>query len=85
MVYREKLFGVMYHDNRLLSSDFKSFIIKIYNEYAEIIKQKSNEKVELHPDALKRIKKCRAMLEKKIEAGLGQTVVYTSSAVGNLG
>ncbi len=27
-----------------------------------------NEKVELHPDALKRIEKCRAMLEKKIEA-----------------
>ncbi len=28
-----------------------------------------NEKVELHPDALKRIIACRAMLEKKIEAG----------------
>ena len=27
-----------------------------------------NEKVELHPDALERIKACRAMLEKKIEA-----------------
>ena len=27
-----------------------------------------NEKVELHPDALERIKRCRAMLEKKIEA-----------------
>jgi histidine ammonia-lyase len=27
-----------------------------------------NEKVKLHPDALKRIKKCRGMLEKKIEA-----------------
>jgi histidine ammonia-lyase len=27
-----------------------------------------NKKVELHPDALGRIKKCRAMLEKKIEA-----------------
>ena len=27
-----------------------------------------HEKVELHPDALERIKKCRAMLEKKIEA-----------------
>lgn len=27
-----------------------------------------NEKVELHPDALQRIKVCRAMLEKKIEA-----------------
>ncbi len=27
-----------------------------------------NEKVKLHPDALKRIKKCRAMLEKKIKA-----------------
>jgi histidine ammonia-lyase len=28
-----------------------------------------NEKVELHPEALERIKKCRAMLEKKIIAG----------------
>ena len=28
-----------------------------------------NEKVELHPDAVKRIIACRAMLEKKIEAG----------------
>ncbi len=27
-----------------------------------------NEKVELHPEALERIKKCRAMLEKKIQA-----------------
>ena len=27
-----------------------------------------NEKVELHPDAVKRIKKCRAMLEDKIQA-----------------
>lgn len=27
-----------------------------------------NEKVELHPDALQRIKKCRAMLEEKIQA-----------------
>ncbi|SVE12439.1 uncharacterized protein METZ01_LOCUS465293, partial [marine metagenome] len=26
-----------------------------------------NEKVELHPDAVKRIKKCRAMLEEKIQ------------------
>ena len=30
---------------------------------------RNNEKVELHPDALQRIKKCRAMLEKKIDAG----------------
>jgi len=29
---------------------------------------RNNEKVELHPDALQRIKVCRAMLEKKIEA-----------------
>ena len=29
---------------------------------------RSNEKVELHPDALKRIKICREMLEKKIKA-----------------
>jgi len=28
-----------------------------------------NQKVELHPDALERIKVCRAMIEKKIEAG----------------
>ena len=27
-----------------------------------------NEKVELHPDALARIKKCRTMLEEKIQA-----------------
>ena len=27
-----------------------------------------NEKVELHPDALERIKICRAMLEEKIKA-----------------
>ncbi|MCD4791958.1 MAG: aromatic amino acid ammonia-lyase [Bacteroidales bacterium] len=30
---------------------------------------RNNEKVELHPDALERIKVCRAMLEKKIDAG----------------
>ena len=30
---------------------------------------RNNEKVELHPDAVERIKKCRNMLEKKIEAG----------------
>ena len=29
---------------------------------------RNNEKVELHPDALARIKKCRAMVERKIEA-----------------
>ncbi len=29
---------------------------------------RNNEPVELHPDAIERIKKCRAMLEKKIEA-----------------
>ena len=29
---------------------------------------RNNEKISLHPDALKRIKKCRAMLEKKIKA-----------------
>ena len=32
-----------------------------------------NEKVELHPDAVKRIKKCRAMLEEKIQA---QEIMY---------
>ncbi|MEE4259371.1 MAG: aromatic amino acid ammonia-lyase [Bacteroidales bacterium] len=30
---------------------------------------RNNEPVELHPEALQRIKKCRAMLEKKIDAG----------------
>jgi len=29
---------------------------------------RNNEKVELHPDAIKRIEVCRAMLEKKIIA-----------------
>ena len=29
---------------------------------------RNNQKVELHPDALQRIKKCRAMLERKIDA-----------------
>ena len=29
---------------------------------------RNNQKVELHPDALARIEKCRAMLERKIEA-----------------
>lgn len=29
---------------------------------------RNNEKIELHPDAVERIKKCRAMLDKKIEA-----------------
>ncbi|MBS3819472.1 aromatic amino acid lyase, partial [bacterium] len=30
---------------------------------------RDNEKIELHPEALERIKKCRSMLEKKIQAG----------------
>ena len=30
---------------------------------------RNNEKVEIHPDAMERIRTCRAMLEKKIEAG----------------
>ncbi|MCK4573187.1 MAG: aromatic amino acid lyase, partial [candidate division Zixibacteria bacterium] len=30
---------------------------------------RNNEEVSLHPDAIERINKCRAMLEKKIEAG----------------
>ncbi|OQY04371.1 MAG: hypothetical protein B6I20_03205, partial [Bacteroidetes bacterium 4572_117] len=29
---------------------------------------RNNKKVELHPDAINRINKCRAMLEEKIEA-----------------
>ena len=32
-----------------------------------------DEKVELHPDAVKRIKKCRAMLEEKIQ---NQEIMY---------
>ena len=34
---------------------------------------REGEKVELHPDALERIKKCRAMLEKKI---LAREIMY---------
>ena len=30
---------------------------------------RNNEKVEIHPDALERIRTCRGMLERKIEAG----------------
>ena len=30
---------------------------------------RNNQKVELHPEALGRIRKCRAMLERKIDAG----------------
>lgn len=54
---------------------------------------RNNEKIELHPDALKQIKKCRAMVEKKIEAkeimygvntGIGEfsEVVLTDDQVG---
>ncbi len=53
-----------------------------------------NEKVELHPDALERIKKCRAMLEKKIQAreimygvntGIGEfsEVILTDDQMGD--
>ena len=41
-----------------------------------------NEKVSLHPDALKRIKKCRAMLEKKIKA---KEIMYgVNTGIGEL-
>jgi len=41
-----------------------------------------NEKVKLHPDALKRIKKCRAMLEKKIKA---KEIMYgVNTGIGEL-
>ncbi len=39
-----------------------------------------NEPVELHPEALKRIKKCRAMLEKKIEAK--ETMYGVNTGIG---
>ncbi len=38
--------------------------LKIEDVYRVAVK---NEKVELHPDAIERIKKCRAFVEKKIE------------------
>ena len=41
-----------------------------------------NEKIKLHPDALKRIKNCRAMLEKKIKA---REIMYgVNTGVGEL-
>ena len=41
-----------------------------------------NEKVELSPDAVERIKKCRAMLEKKIDA---HEIVYgVNTGIGEL-
>ncbi len=54
---------------------------------------RNNERVELHPDAVERIKKCRAMLEEKIQAreimygvntGIGEfsEVVLTDEQVG---
>jgi len=39
-----------------------------------------NEKVELHPDAIERIKVCRRMLEKKIEAG--ETMYGINTGIG---
>jgi len=43
---------------------------------------RNNEKVKLHPDALKRIKKCRAMLEKKIKA---REIMYgVNTGIGEL-
>ena len=41
-----------------------------------------NEKVNLHPDALKRIETCRAMLEKKVKA---HEIMYgVNTGVGEL-
>ncbi len=43
---------------------------------------RGNEKVKLHPDALKQIKKCRAMLEKKIKA---REIMYgVNTGIGEL-
>ena len=43
---------------------------------------RNKEKVKLHPDALKRIEKCRAMLEKKIKA---KEIVYgVNTGIGEL-
>lgn len=41
---------------------------------------RANEKVELHPDALERIKKCRAMLVKKIQAR--ETMYGVNTGIG---
>jgi len=41
-----------------------------------------NKKVELHPDALKRIKTCRAMLEKKIKSG--EIMYGVNTGIGEL-
>ena len=41
---------------------------------------RNNEKVKLHPDALKRIKACRAMLEKKIDAH--ETMYGVNTGIG---
>lgn len=41
---------------------------------------RNGEKVELHPEALIRIKKCRTMLEKKIEAG--ETMYGVNTGIG---
>ena len=42
-----------------------------------------DEKVELHPDAIKRMKKCRDMLEEKIEA---REIMYgVTTGIGEFG
>ncbi len=41
---------------------------------------RNGEKVELHPDAITRIKKCRIMLENKIEAG--ETIYGVNTGIG---
>ena len=43
---------------------------------------RDNEEVRLHPDAIKRIEKCRAMLERKIAAG--ETMYGVNTGIGEL-
>ncbi len=53
--------------------------LKIEDVYNVAVK---NEKVELHPDALERIKKCRAFLERRIEA---KEIMYgVNTGIGEL-
>ena len=46
---------------------------------------RDNETVELHPDALERIKACRAMLEKKIQAKEDVMVNYAKKVLKDTG
>ena len=42
----------------------------------------NNDKIELHPEALERIKKCRGFLEKRIEAG--EIMYGVNTGIGEL-